>query len=84
LAKAQRFSLIALERVAAGTGVCFQHRQRRVPVLCERAGLLADLAAANRRTYAKLLTTTGCPARFNLDRIFFSGSTVPEIVLNGR
>jgi hypothetical protein len=38
--------------------------------LAERAGLLADIAAADHRTHAKLLTTTRC-ARFNLDRTFF-------------
>src|SRR4030088_3436481 len=42
-------------------------------VPCERAGLLADIAAADQRKHAKLLTTTRCPARFNLDRTFFPG-----------
>ena len=42
-------------------------------VLCERARLLADIAAADYRIHAKLLTTTGCPAGFNLDRSFFPG-----------
>jgi len=46
--------------------------QKRVPcpsrVLCERAGFLADIAAADHRIHPRLLTTTRCPARFNLDR----------------
>jgi len=54
--------------------------QKRVPrpsrVLCERAGLLADIAAADHRIHAKLLTTARCPARFNLDRT--SGSVTPQ------
>jgi hypothetical protein len=45
--------------------------KKRVPcpsrVLCARAGLLADIAAADHRIHAKLLTT-----RFNLDRTFFA------------
>jgi len=39
-------------------------------VVCERAGLLADIAAADRRIRQKLLTTTRRPARFSLDRSF--------------
>jgi hypothetical protein len=54
-----------------GLGPCFHHpqKQMRCPsrVLCERAGLLADIAAADHWIHAKLLTTTRCPARFNLD-----------------
>jgi len=53
-----------------GAGPCFHHPQKRVPcpsrVLCERAGPLADVAAADQRIPAKLLTTSGCPMRFNL------------------
>jgi hypothetical protein len=47
-------------------------------VLCERAAFLADIAAVDHRIRAKLLTTTRCPARFNLDRTFFPGSTEPR------
>jgi hypothetical protein len=46
-------------------------------VLCESAGLLADIAAGNHRIDAKLLTTARGLARFNLDPAFFSGSIVP-------
>jgi hypothetical protein len=35
-------------------------------VLCERAGLLADIAAADHRIHAERLTATRCPARFSL------------------
>jgi hypothetical protein len=43
----------------------------------KKARLLADSAAADHRIHAMLLTTMRCPARFNLDRGFFAGGTVP-------
>jgi len=46
-------------------------------VLCERAGLLADIAVTDHWMRAKLLTSTRCPARFNVDRVFFPGGIVP-------
>jgi len=65
-----------------GAGPCFHPKQKRVPcpsrALGERAGLLADIAAVDLRIHAKLLTTTGCPARFNLDRAFFGGWPTPS------
>jgi hypothetical protein len=45
--------------------------------LLREGGLLADIAAADRRMHAKLLTTTRCPVRFNLECGFFPGSIVP-------
>jgi len=46
-----------------GAGPCFHRTQKRVPcpsrVLGERAGLLADIAAAEHRIHAKLLAATG-------------------------
>ena len=51
-----------------GLAHAFTPHTKRVPcpsrVLCERAGLLADIAASDHRIHAKLLTTTRCPARF--------------------
>ena len=37
-------------------------------VLCERAGLLADIATADHWIRAKLLASAHCPVRFNLHR----------------
>ena len=64
-----------------GAGPRFHPTQKRVPrpsrVLCERAGFLADIAAADDRIHAKPLTPTRCPARFNLDAALLPGSIVP-------
>jgi len=63
-----------------GAGPCFHHTQKRVPcpsrVLCERAGLLADIAAADHRIQAELLAAPRCPVRFNLDRTLFPSRIV--------
>ena len=48
---------------------------KRVPrpsrVLCERAGLLADIAAVDHRIHSKLLTTTRCPGGWPTQAAFF-------------
>jgi hypothetical protein len=67
----------------AGGGLAdaFAHKQTRVPrpsrVLCERAGLLADIAAADHRIHAKLLTTTRCPARLGSAQAARARTLVP-------
>jgi hypothetical protein len=50
---------------------------------CERAGLLADIAAADHRIHAKLLTTTRCPARFPVWNRIAGGPLKPGFGLSG-
>src|ERR1700692_3939532 len=57
-------------------GPCFLSTPRRVPcpsrVLCERAGLLVDVTAADHLIHAKGFVTTRCPTRSNLDHNFLA------------
>jgi hypothetical protein len=66
-----------MARGPGGLARAFTTHKKRVPcpsrVLCERAGLLADIAAADHRIQSQQLASARCPVRFNLDCAFLSG-----------